>query len=299
MTELFSNSFPKTALFTKNSELRQFLRNRQSLGAGSIGLIPTMGALHQGHLSLIERSRQLDQTVVVSIFVNPLQFAPGEDYQQYPRLLVQDLALCNAAGVDAVFAPDRSEIWPENSIKTAELKTDEIRPLEPRTLVYPPAALTNVLCGRSRPGHFVGVATVVVKLLNIVQPQRAYFGQKDAQQLVIIQRIVNDLNLPVDIIQYLSAAQKQIAPQIYASLMIAFNAFIKGEKNSDRLCNLVNNRLTNLGLSADRLRLDYLEIVDQQTLQPIDHIQDSALLAIAVYLDKTRLIDNILLTNNS
>jgi pantoate ligase / CMP/dCMP kinase len=280
-----------TQLFTKITELREFLTDRKQ-----IGLIPTMGALHQGHLSLIERSRQQDQVVVVSIFVNKLQFAPTEDFQQYPRQLNQDLYLCEEAGVDIVFAPDDQEIWQDR---------------QPKTLIQPPSFLSEGLCGRSRPGHFIGVATVVVKLLNIVQPDRAYFGQKDAQQLAIIQQMVKDLNLPVEIIpcaiardiegmalssrnQYLNAAEKLIAPQIYASLEVAQTAFFNGEQNSDRLLDLVQSYLAN----TPQLKLDYLQIVDPHSLQPLKSISENALLAIAVYLGKTRLIDNILLTHN-
>jgi pantoate ligase / CMP/dCMP kinase len=280
-----------TQLFTEIDRVRDFLH-----GQHGIGLIPTMGALHQGHLSLIQRSRCQDRTVVVSIFINPLQFSPGEDYHLYPRQLERDLEFCQGLEVDAVFAPNAQEIFG----------------LTQSTLVHPPAAMTEGLCGRSRSGHFVGVATVVTKLLNIVQPNRAYFGQKDAQQLAIIQNLVKDLNFSVEVIscptardnqglalssrnQYLTEAQKKIAPQIYASLQAAQVAFKNGEKNSDRLCQIVINHLADL----PELALDYVQVVDQHTLASIECIQDSAqdfaLLAIAVYLGKTRLIDNILL----
>ncbi|MDX1977700.1 MAG: pantoate--beta-alanine ligase [Pseudanabaenaceae cyanobacterium bins.68] len=256
----------------------------------SLGLIPTMGALHQGHLSLIERSRHTDQLVAVSIFVNPRQFAAHEDLATYPRSLDQDLQLCEQAGVDFVFAPDPSQIWPNPN----------------PTLVYPPPELTEQLCGRSRPGHFIGVATIVLKLLNIFQPDRAYFGEKDAQQLAIIQRLVQDLNLPVKIIpcpiyrdpdglalssrnQYLTPSQRQIAPQIYASLRRAQTMFQQGERQAEVLIQAVLDQL------PPPFQLDYLELVDQNTLQKIGYVQSSALLAIAVYLGTTRLIDNIVL----
>ncbi len=288
-----------TQLFSKINQLHEFLASRQALSLTATGLIPTMGALHQGHLSLIQRSLAQDQTTIVSIFVNPIQFAPGEDFERYPRQLEQDLALCQQAGVDAVFAPDAQEIFGENWVDSSQ-----------KTLIHPPAAITEVLCGRSRPGHFVGVATLVTKLLNIVQPQHAYFGQKDAQQVAVIKSLVKDLNLPVEIIscpiardkqglalssrnQHLTEAQRIVAPQIFASLQAAQSVFINDQKDSDCLCQIVINYLANL----PELKLDYLQVVDPHTMQSISSIAHSGLLAIAVYLGKIRLIDNILLTN--
>jgi pantoate ligase/cytidylate kinase len=157
------------------------------LSPTAVGLVPTMGALHTGHLSLIQKARQENTTVIVSIFVNPLQFGPTEDYQRYPRTLDADRQLCEQAGVDAMFVPTAAEM----GIGGEELLL---------TQVVPPARMTSVLCGRFRPGHFQGVATIVTKLLNVVQPHRAYFGQKDGQQLAIIQQLVKDLNLAVEIV---------------------------------------------------------------------------------------------------
>lgn len=270
-------------------QLNQLRQNADS----SLGLIPTMGALHPGHLSLIERSRRTDQIVVVSIFVNPLQFAPHEDLATYPRTLAQDLQLCQQAGVDIVFVPDASQIWPTPN----------------PTLVYPPPQLTTPLCGRSRPGHFIGVATIVLKLLNLFQPNHAYFGQKDAQQLAIIQRLVQDLNLPVTIIpcptyrdaqglalssrnQYLTPSQRQIAPQIYAGLRQAQNCYRQGERQAEALFQVVLEKLD------PQFQVDYLELVDQNTLEKLGYVQPNAILAIAVYLGSTRLIDNIPLEQN-
>jgi pantoate ligase / CMP/dCMP kinase len=156
----------------------------------AVGLVPTMGGLHQGHLSLIENARQENSTVIVSIFVNPLQFGPNEDYQRYPRTIDQDQELCEQAGVDAIFAPTPEEMGiPQKNIQETQV-----------TQVIPPSGMISSLCGRYRPGHFQGVATIVTKLFNLVQPDRAYFGQKDGQQLAIIKRLVADLNLPVEIV---------------------------------------------------------------------------------------------------
>ena len=181
-----------TQLFTTIASLRHYLNNQKSkknigqpLANVSVGLIPTMGALHTGHLSLIDRARKENVCVVVSIFVNLLQFGAGEDFEQYPRNLETDLHTCETAGVDAIFAPSVEEM----GVTAAKV-----------TQVIPPSEMTDFLCGRSRVGHFQGVATIVTKLLNIVQPDRAYFGNKDGQQLAIIRQLVNDLNIPVEII---------------------------------------------------------------------------------------------------
>ena len=180
-------------LFTTVAALRYYLNLCQSKlpteasSLSSIGLIPTMGALHEGHLSLIERAKRENDLVIVSIFVNPLQFAPTEDYQSYPRTLDRDRSLSQQAGVDAIFAPTAEELG-------------VIEQLSSRTSVLPPPSMTSVLCGKSRPGHFQGVATIVSQLLNIVQPNKAYFGQKDAQQVAIIRRLVKDLSFNVEIV---------------------------------------------------------------------------------------------------
>ncbi|MCY7283469.1 MAG: pantoate--beta-alanine ligase, partial [Cyanobacteria bacterium CAN_BIN43] len=173
-------------LFTTIAGLRCYLETNHSRVKQSTGLVPTMGALHTGHMSLIHRARNENDRLIVSIFVNPLQFAPNEDFQHYPRDLEADSALCEAAGVDAIFAPDSAELYPRGK--------------EAITQVIPPGAMMTGLCGRSRPTHFQGVATVVTKLLNIIQPDRAYFGLKDAQQFAILRRVTADLNLPVEMI---------------------------------------------------------------------------------------------------
>jgi pantoate ligase / CMP/dCMP kinase len=256
-----------------------------------VGLVPTMGALHAGHRSLIDRARQENDRVVVSIFVNPLQFAPGEDLDKYPRQLELDQQLCVAAGVDALLIPTLENIGTLGEIHQ----------------VVPPSSLTGNLCGQSRPGHFTGVATIVTKLLNIVQPTRAYFGQKDAQQLAIIRRLVADLNLPVQIVgcpivreksglamssrnQYLNATEKIQAAGLYRSLQAAQNLFRQGESQQAPLLAAVRSELD------ASLNLEYLELVDPQTMQAIDRVAPDGLLAIAVRLGNTRLIDNIQLS---
>ncbi len=258
----------------------------------AIGLVPTMGALHAGHLSLIQRARQENATVIVSIFVNPLQFGPTEDYQHYPRLLDQDRQLCEQAGVDAIFAPN----------------VQELGVTSPLTQVVPPDAMTSVLCGRTRPGHFQGVATIVTKLLNLVQPERAYFGQKDAQQLAIIRRVVADLNLPVEIVgcptvrvasglalssrnQYLSVEQKEQAAVIYRSLQAALQAFQAGEDRGTALIAASKAEL----MMVSCLQIEYVELVHPTTLVPLEKVEETGMLAIAARLGSTRLIDNIIL----
>ncbi|MGL4880568.1 MAG: bifunctional pantoate--beta-alanine ligase/(d)CMP kinase [Waterburya sp.] len=285
-------------LFTTISELRPQLATFRQEHDCQIGLVPTMGALHEGHLSLIKRAIAENDTVVVSIFVNPLQFAPTEDLGNYPRQLEQDLELCRQLGVNFVFAPSTQEM---NS-------SGDTQALTGTTTVIPPRHLTEVLCGKYRPGHFTGVATIVTKLLNIVQPDRAYFGQKDAQQLVIIKRLVQDLNLPVKIIgcpivreasglalssrnQYLTATEKTQAAKIYQSLQQAKTACAQGEFDAITLVNLVEQELS----AVPEVKIQYIKLVDPVSLQFIEEIQHTGLLAIAVYLGSTRLIDNIVL----
>jgi pantoate ligase / CMP/dCMP kinase len=262
----------------------------------TIGFVPTMGALHQGHRSLIDRARQENDLVIVSIFVNPLQFAPGEDLDKYPRQLAADRQLCTEAGVDVIFNPT----------------SESLNLGEELTQVVPPASLTSGLCGRSRPGHFTGVATIVTKLLQIIRPTNSYFGQKDAQQVAIIRKLAQDLYLPGRIVtcpivraasglalssrnQYLSAEQQAQAANIYRSLQQAQDLFISGNRVTSNLLNAVRSTLQD----HPEIQLDYLELVDPQTMVPIDAIQTSGLLAIAAKVGNTRLIDNILLTKQS
>ncbi len=264
-----------------------------SPGYLEVGLVPTMGALHAGHLSLIRRARQDNKIVVVTIFVNPLQFGPNEDYQRYPRTLERDRALCEQAGVDALFAPSVSE-----------LGVDRPHPIQ----VMPPASMISGLCGAFRPGHFDGVATIVTKLLNLIQPDRAYFGRKDAQQLAIIQRLVTDLNLPVEVVpcaivrepsglalssrnQYLSVEERQQATALHQGLSQAEKAFRSGERLSANLIQAVKTELE----KVPAMKTEYVELVHPITLAPLEVIEDAGLLAVAARISSTRLIDNGLL----
>ena len=280
-------------LFKTVTGLRTYLASVRD--SQTIGLVPTMGALHQGHISLIRRAVSETDMVVVSVFVNPLQFSPSEDLDQYPRQLETDLELCKELGVAVVFAPTPEEMGVRLSGAT--------------TQVLPPAIMLSGLCAPFRPGHFPGVATVVTKLLNIVSPHLAYFGEKDAQQLAIIRRLVQDLNLSVVIKgcpiiressglacssrnQYLSDAEKQKAIALYQSLQLAKQAFIAGERTTQVLIDLVKEHLT---LSAE-VTVQYVECVHPQTLTPLNTIEEAGLLAIAAYVGSTRLIDNVILS---
>ncbi len=256
-----------------------------------MGLVPTMGALHRGHYSLLARARRECATVITSIYVNPLQFGPQEDFNRYPRSLADDMNLCQEAQVDVVFAPQQ---------------------LTGATRVVPNTNLTNSLCGLSRPGHFTGVATVVLQLLNLIRPQRCYFGQKDAQQLVILQRVIRDLYLPVGIIpcatlrdfdglalssrnRYLSEEQRREAPKIYAAMRQLKELFLAGETDST----LLRHNLIAQLQKIPGLTLEYAELVDPFTLQPVTIINDPTLLAVAVRLGNTRLIDAVRLTQQT
>jgi pantoate ligase / CMP/dCMP kinase len=269
---------------------------REAQPTATIGFVPTMGALHLGHRSLIDRAKQENEIVIVSIFVNPLQFAPGEDLDRYPRQLAADRQLCFEAGVNVIFNPT-----------SASLNLGE-----ELTQVIPPISLTSGLCGRSRPGHFTGVATIVTKLLQIIRPTNSYFGQKDAQQVAIIRKLAQDLYLPGRIVtcpivratsglalssrnQYLSAMQQKQAANIYDSLKLGQNIFFMGDRIPDELLAAVRSNLK----ETPEIAIEYLELVDPQTLVPLESIETSGLLAIAAKVGNTRLIDNILLTKQS
>lgn len=259
----------------------------------TIGFVPTMGALHDGHLALIQHCRKENDIVVVSIFVNPAQFGPKEDFQTYPRQKARDCRLAKSGGVDIIFYPSVNTMYPDG--------IDEI------CTTVSVAELSSRLCGKSRPGHFDGVATVVAKLFNIVFPDRAYFGQKDFQQLAIIKRMVTDFNFPIRIKSvptvreadglamssrnvYLSSRQRKEAPVLYQALRQAKQVVRNGGKNVSVVKALIANHI-----SATSGRIDYIECVDAKTLEPLVHFKGSCLIALAVYFDKTRLIDNILL----
>ncbi|MEA5579802.1 bifunctional pantoate--beta-alanine ligase/(d)CMP kinase [Nodularia harveyana UHCC-0300] len=266
----------------------------------AIGLVPTMGGLHQGHLSLIKRARQENSTVIVSIFVNPLQFGPHEDYELYPRSLALDQELCMEAGVDAIFAPTPEEM----GVSQKSLQDSQV------TQVTPPSAMMLGLCGRSRIGHFQGVATIVTKLLNLVKPERAYFGQKDGQQLAIIRRLVGDLNLSVEIVacptvreasglalssrnQYLTAQEKEQAAILYQGLRASLAAFKAGVRDCSELIAVVQRELA----KVSPLIVEYIELVKPNTLMALETVEEEGMLAIAAHLGATRLIDNIILSD--
>ncbi len=260
---------------------------------GSVGFVPTMGALHEGHLSLVRRARTDNDAVIASIFVNPTQFAPHEDLSHYPRPLDQDLGLLREEGVDVVFIPDASEIYPEGFATWVVM--DDV---------------TERLEGASRPGHFKGVATVVAKLLNIVQPQKAYFGRKDAQQLVVIQKMVRDLNMSVEIVPmstvreadglamssrnaYLSSEERRAAVVLYRDLVSCEQMYEDGIRDASGLRRAIESIIAQ-ELSA---RVDYVSIADAETLEELETIGTDrpALASLAVYFGKTRLIDNVTL----
>ncbi|HEY9663173.1 MAG TPA: bifunctional pantoate--beta-alanine ligase/(d)CMP kinase, partial [Allocoleopsis sp.] len=262
----------------------------------TVGFVPTMGALHTGHLSLIQRARQENAIVVVSIFVNPLQFGPNEDFSRYPRTLEQDQALCEQVGVDVIFAPTPQELYGNLPMSDAV------------TQVIPPSAMMAGLCGRYRPGHFSGVTTVVSKLFNIVQPDRAYFGQKDAQQLAILKRMVADLNLPIEVVgcpivrepdglalssrnRYLSVEERLQATVLYRGLKQAEQVFQDGKRLREELIEAVKAEFA----LVPTVKPQYIELVHPDTMVPLEQIEDTGLLAVAAYLGSTRLIDNIVL----
>lgn len=267
--------------------LREHLKNQKS-----IGFVPTMGALHEGHLSLINQAKTENDCVVVSIFVNPTQFGPHEDFDRYPRNLERDADLAISAGATVIFAPSVKEIYPEGEV----------------TRVIVRGHLPTQLCGASRPNHFEGVTTVVLKLLNIVTPERAYFGQKDIQQAIIIKQMVRDLYVPVlivvcDIVResdglamssrnvYLSATERQQAVVLHQSLKKAEQLVKMGETSVPHLLELVVKEVNKAKLA----KIDYVEIRDYHSLLPIEKIKGKVIVALAVHFGKTRLIDNIIL----
>lgn len=280
---------PKTVKITKTIE-----ETRQALAPfdrDTVGFVPTMGALHAGHVSLINRAAQDCDNVVVSIFVNPLQFGPNEDFNSYPKELEEDARIAAGAGANLIFAPSVQEIYPASSSTTINLKN-----------------LDRVLCGKSRPGHFSGVATVVVKLLNIVKPKFAYLGEKDWQQLIIVKRVVADLNIDVGIVgmptirdedglavssrnKYLSDKQRAAALALPAALRRARDMIVGGELDKSRIISSAIDVIT----SQPDLKLDYLSLCRADNLGEIDIIEGKILIAAAVYAGEARLIDNLVI----
>ncbi|GFR34235.1 pantoate--beta-alanine ligase [Thermobrachium celere] len=269
-------------------EMKRHMKDIKKQGR-SIGFVPTMGYLHEGHMSLIKRARGENEVVVVSVFVNPTQFGPNEDYERYPRDEERDKKMCEEAGCDILFMPNKDDMYRENYSTYVE--------------VY---GLTEGLCGAKRPGHFRGVATIVTKLFNIVKPDRAYFGQKDAQQLAVIKRMVKDLDFDIEIVgceivrdvdglalssrnTYLSEEERKQAPILYKSLLKAKEEIEKGERASEKLIDLIKTTI----LEMPDAQIDYIEIVNNETLKPIEKVEGEVLIALAVKFGKTRLIDNM------
>lgn len=255
----------------------------------SIGFVPTMGYLHEGHLSLARRARGENDLVVMSIFVNPLQFGANEDYEDYPRDLSRDAPLAESAGVDVLFCPGVAEMYPRGYATFVEVE-----------------GITGVLCGASRPGHFRGVTTVVAKLFGLVQPDRAYFGQKDAQQLRVIEKMVEDLNMPVEVVPcptvrepdglamssrntYLGPREREAARVLSRSLRRAEEAIRAGERDANRIREQVEAMIREEPLAE----IDYVSVNDGVTLREVERIGDRVMVALAVRIGKTRLIDNL------
>lgn len=275
-------------VISKVAELQERIKNWKQAGL-TIGFVPTMGYLHEGHLSLVREAKKRNDRAAVSIFVNPKQFGPAEDYNVYPRDFNRDAALLEKEGVDLIFYPAVEEMYPAGYKTYVEVED-----------------LENRLCGRSRPGHFRGVCTVVLKLFNLIQPDEAYFGWKDAQQVIILKKMVEDLNLPVKIRSmplirekdglalssrniYLNQQERQASIVLYRSLELAEKMIKNGERQAAK----IRQQMVNL-ISAEPLaRIDYVEIVDLQTLEPLVTIDGDALVAVAVYFGRTRLIDNL------
>ncbi len=259
----------------------------------TIGFVPTMGYLHKGHLSLIREAKKDTDVAVMSIYVNPMQFGPKEDYRRYPRDLKRDMVLAESAGTDIVFAPLDKEMYPAGHLTSVSVKD-----------------LSERLCGRLRPGHFTGVSTIVAKLFNIVAPSVAYFGQKDAQQAVVIKKMVQDLNIDTEIKvmpiirepdglamssrnSYLNKTERKDALFLYKALELAKGMICPGGKRDAKEIILeIKKYIGKIG----NFRIDYIEIVDVETLRPIDKIKDKALIALAIWIGNTRLIDNIVVS---
>ncbi len=270
--------------------MAEWVKSQKKKG-GKIGFVPTMGYLHEGHLSLFRKAKQECSAVVMSIFVNPIQFGPKEDFKKYPRDLKRDIKLASSAGVDVFFYPQTRIMYPVDFLTYVNVDK-----------------LTDTLCGRSRPGHFKGVTTVVAKLFNIVQPDIAYFGQKDSQQAVVIKQMVRDLNFPLKVKvmpivrekdglamssrnAYLSESERRDALIIYQALKSAKRLILSGELD----INMVKSHIKNLLRKKRLMRIDYIEILNAENLKTLDRACGKVLIAIAAFAGKTRLIDNITL----
>ena len=281
------------AVVNEIKSLREIVKNYRKEGK-TIALVPTMGCLHEGHKSLMQKAHSIADVTIISVFVNPIQFCPGEDYDKYPRTLDADKIVAESAGVDVIFAPSVNEMYPG------------LQKFSDLTMVVPPYELTDIMCGKSRVGHFDGVETVVSKLFNIVQPDFACFGMKDIQQLFLIKKMVRDLNFPVEIIpcplvreesglalssrnKYLSDSDKQIALSISKAIFAIRDLYRAGVTDTKKL---LDAGLTNLHKNVE---LEYLEFVDENTFKPVDVVKSNTICAIAARVGNVRLIDNIVL----
>lgn len=269
-------------------EIDEMREQRKKL-RGKVGFVPTMGYLHAGHIALAERAKTENKIVVVSIYVNPTQFGPKEDFKTYPRDLDRDLAMLSAAGVDMVFAPMDEEMYPDDFSTWVDVEK-----------------VTDRLEGALRPGHFTGVATVVAKLFNIVQPTKAYFGEKDAQQVVVIKRMVADLNMNLEIVIvptvreadglamssrniYLNPEERKTSTVLYKALTLAQQQFASGERDAEKLRQAMKDLIEKEPLA----KIDYISVAHPDSLTELDKIEGSALASLAVRFGKTRLIDNV------
>lgn len=281
----------KIEVITKIDEIKSISKEIKKEGK-KIGFVPTMGYLHEGHESLIKRAKEENDVVVVSIFVNPTQFGPEEDFENYPRDIQRDSKICENLGVDYIFHPEDEEMYPDGF----------------STFVVPDEKMTNIMCGISRPIHFRGVCTVLTKLFSIIRPDRAYFGKKDIQQLAIVRRMVEDLNLGVKIIgcpivreddglakssrnKYLNDEERQAATILRKSILLGKEAIDKGEVDAKKVLGIIVNSIKTEKLAE----IDYVEILDFATFDRVEKIGENTVIGMAVYIGKTRLIDNILI----
>ncbi len=261
----------------------------------TVGFVPTMGFLHEGHISLIRNAHKENDKVVVSIFVNPTQFGAGEDFETYPRNPEKDFILCQDAGADLIFYPSKEEIYPPSFDTFVDIDGPSKR-----------------LCGSSRPGHFKGVCTIVAKLFNIVSPDNAYFGKKDAQQLAVIEKMVKDLNFDIKIIgcpiirekdglalssrnSYLNKEERLIAPALFRALNHGRELILNGEKESEQIIEKIKQHLNH----ESQIQIDYIDIVRFPEIEPVAFIEGNILVAAAIYIGKTRLIDNFILSEEA
>lgn len=284
-------TIPKVKTMTTIAEVQQTIRDEKLKGK-SIGYVPTMGYLHEGHVSLMNRARQENDIVVLSIFVNPLQFGPNEDYETYPRDFERDENVAKNAGVDYIFYPQVEEMYGSTPSVTVRVESR-----------------TDCLCGQKRPGHFDGVATVLTKFFNIIQPDKAYFGLKDAQQVAVVAGLIQDFNFPVELVPveivreedglakssrnvFLNELERQEAIELYQSLLKAKQAIEAGERNPNAIIGIVSEHIRNHTHGV----IDYVEVYQYPELTPIDTLSGHIILAVAVKFTNVRLIDNLTLT---